>query len=132
MLHFPITFKKTFFFQLNMYFLTVIVTDKKTNLKKDIFVQIFVIDVNDNAPVFNPSEIILSVNENSKIGSLIGVLKATDADILDTDRIKYNLINSPNFIRLNQKTGFMTVAADIDREQVKIFYCLLSQTFLKV
>uniref|UniRef100_A0A158R4V8 CA domain-containing protein n=1 Tax=Syphacia muris TaxID=451379 RepID=A0A158R4V8_9BILA len=107
-----------------LIFLKIAALDVKSRLRKTVLVQLNVVDVNDNAPMFADPEIILTVRENAKYGTLIGGLCAI---IRDSNTVTYSMINAPSFIRLDSNAGLLTVAGEIDREQ-RSFYLFQVQT----
>ena len=52
---------------------------------------ILVEDTNDNPPIFKPYPSTVSVKENSKPGTVVAILEATDADLGIFGQIKYSL-----------------------------------------
>jgi hypothetical protein len=56
-------------------------------------VEIFVTDVNDNAPVFKNDPYSADVAENAKIGHLVRTVIATDADSGYFGRVTYSITN---------------------------------------
>ena len=86
-------------------------------------VLIRVLDVNDNAPVFDQSPYRASVRENSQLGTLVVDVEATDADSMDNGRVGYSIRagNFNNSFRIDISTGAITVANNIDREVVPNF-----------
>ena len=68
-------------------------------------VTIDVIDVDDNPPVFNPSQYTVEYAESLPIGSIIIQLTATDADQLDNAAISYQLINDTTQFMIDAENG---------------------------
>jgi hypothetical protein len=56
-------------------------------------VNIFVTDVNDNAPVFKNAPYSADVAENAKVGHLVRTVIATDADSGPFGRVTYSIAN---------------------------------------
>ena len=79
-----------------------------------------VLDVNDNAPVFEPLQPLnLSLAENAPIGTIVCTVRATDADARATNnsRLEYRLLAAGNQLGLfaiESVTGRLYVAAPID------------------
>eukprot|EP00731_Ephydatia_muelleri_P027063 Em0018g1163a len=74
-------------------------------------ITVYVLDVNDNPPVFNPSNYPLYLNECSPIGTPLFTVYATDADATPQNRIILYTItsgNTNNVFRLDMYTGNMT------------------------
>ena len=79
-------------------------------------ISIFILDVNDNPPIFIDSLFSMSVNEHEPIGFPIGFVYATDADINENSVINFYLVDGTEFFSINVTTGLLSVADDIDRE----------------
>ena len=73
------------------YILTVKATDgggKTASIPVDIFIT----DVNDNAPIFDPVTYSMSVNENEDVGFPITTVTATDKDDGTNGEIMYSIV----------------------------------------
>ncbi|KAM5290333.1 protocadherin-11 X-linked [Glossophaga mutica] len=84
--------------------------------------QVKILDVNDNHPVFAQDEIEVSIPENAPVGASVVQLHATDADIGENAIIHFyfsNLIPSQakRLFDLNSKTGLITIKQPLDREE---------------
>uniref|UniRef100_A0A4W5MMV9 Cadherin, EGF LAG seven-pass G-type receptor 2 n=1 Tax=Hucho hucho TaxID=62062 RepID=A0A4W5MMV9_9TELE len=86
-------------------------------------VTVQVLDVNDNAPIFVSTPFQATVLENVPVGYSIIHIQAIDADSGDNSRLEYRLIETmPNFpFFINNSTGWIVVAADLDRESVDFY-----------
>lgn len=96
------------------------VFDKLTNLETDLplNIQIVVDDVNDNIPQFQ-GPLQLTVPEQSKAGTVVGKVNATDRDQVGTlhVKIKYSLLSGLDLFTINPATGVIsTVTNTLDRE----------------
>ena len=82
-----------------------------------------VVDVNDEAPVFNRDGALYSfhVAERLPVGTKVGVVRARDADAPPNDRFLLELVDqdrrSTGVFSLNTKTGLLTTNRRLDREQ---------------
>uniref|UniRef100_A0A0K0CYT5 Cadherin domain protein n=1 Tax=Angiostrongylus cantonensis TaxID=6313 RepID=A0A0K0CYT5_ANGCA len=56
-----------------------------------LYVHVFILDANDNAPIFTQPRYGISVSANLTVGSQILHLKATDGDIEENGRVRYRL-----------------------------------------
>ncbi|XP_061453671.1 desmocollin-2-like isoform X2 [Rhineura floridana] len=92
-------------------------------------------DDNDNPPVFNPSTCTFIIAENSRVGTLIGQITATDRDEPDTlhTKLKYRIVGQnplpfqgANIFSINPDTGSITLASPfLDRENIQQFTILV-------
>uniref|UniRef100_A0A4W5RRE6 Cadherin domain-containing protein n=1 Tax=Hucho hucho TaxID=62062 RepID=A0A4W5RRE6_9TELE len=82
-----------------------------------------VVDVNDNAPMFVSTPFQSTVLENVAIGYSVIHIQAIDADSGDNARLEYRLTDtSPGFpFTINNSTGWITVAAELDRETTEFY-----------
>ncbi|KAL4593305.1 B-cadherin-like isoform X1, partial [Arapaima gigas] len=73
-------------------------------------------DVNE-APVFNPSEIIVNVPENEKVGERLVTCTATDPDTQMKQSIEYKLGFDPaGWLSINKSSGAIFVKSPMDKE----------------
>ncbi|XP_036415720.1 cadherin EGF LAG seven-pass G-type receptor 2 [Colossoma macropomum] len=86
-------------------------------------VTVQVLDVNDNAPIFVSTPFQATVLENVPIGYSVIHIQAVDADSGDNSRLEYRLTETtPNFpFTINNSTGWIIVAAELDRESVDFY-----------
>ncbi|XP_061788733.2 cadherin EGF LAG seven-pass G-type receptor 2 isoform X3 [Nerophis lumbriciformis] len=86
-------------------------------------VTVQVLDVNDNAPIFVSTPFQATVLENVPLGYSIIHIQAVDADSGDNSRLDYRLTETmPNFpFSINNSTGWIVVAAELDRESVDFY-----------
>ncbi|XP_015127857.1 cadherin EGF LAG seven-pass G-type receptor 1 [Diachasma alloeum] len=114
----------------DVIFLNIIVTDIKTvhnDNSTSASLTLKIIDINDNAPVFNEVEA-LRVTENAITDILIGTVTATDADGPEFNKISYSIkaVNNTedDLISIDQKTGTIRVKSNetIDAEKYEYIY----------
>lgn len=81
--------------------------------------QITVIDVNDNRPLFNMSSLQGAILENSPAGSSVMRIIATDADIGMNAALVFNFTTMAysDVFALNSTTGEITAKKSLDREK---------------
>ncbi|XP_061544471.1 cadherin EGF LAG seven-pass G-type receptor 2 [Phycodurus eques] len=86
-------------------------------------VTVQVLDVNDNAPIFVSTPFQATVLENVPVGYSIIHIQAVDADSGENSRLDYRLTETmPNFpFTINNNTGWIVVAAELDRESVDFY-----------
>uniref|UniRef100_A0AAQ5X5M9 Cadherin domain-containing protein n=1 Tax=Amphiprion ocellaris TaxID=80972 RepID=A0AAQ5X5M9_AMPOC len=84
-------------------------------------INVNVLDVNDNTPLFSKTLYKARVNENAPPGSLVIQLNATDLDEGDNGRVVYSFVKRANFnpadvFFINAETGEITVKGNLDYE----------------
>ncbi|XP_053172608.1 cadherin EGF LAG seven-pass G-type receptor 2 [Scomber japonicus] len=86
-------------------------------------VTVQVLDVNDNAPIFVSTPFQATVLENVPLGYSVIHIQAVDADSGDNSRLEYRLTETtPHFpFTINNSTGWIIVAAELDRESVDFY-----------
>ncbi|KAM9332560.1 protocadherin Fat 3 [Pholidichthys leucotaenia] len=85
---------------------------------------ILVLDVNDNAPVFQRRDYSVTVPEDVAVGTEVLRVLATSADIGPNADITYNIRsgNELGMFSLDRKLGSISVADDLDFEVCKDYY----------
>ncbi|XP_072251823.1 protocadherin gamma-A5-like isoform X20 [Leuresthes tenuis] len=82
---------------------------------------ITVLDVNDNAPVFTQQTYKATVKENSRTGTVVSTVTASDADQDTNGKITYSITNTLDDVRnvfhVNEEKGEVTLIGNIDFEQ---------------
>ncbi|XP_069489759.1 cadherin EGF LAG seven-pass G-type receptor 2 isoform X2 [Ambystoma mexicanum] len=86
-------------------------------------VTVQVLDVNDNAPIFVSTPFQATVLENVPIGYSVIHIQAIDADSGENSRLEYSLVDTgSNFpFSINNNTGWILVASELDRETVDFY-----------
>ena len=83
---------------------------------------IFVMDINDNAPVINPPTE-FSVNETTSVGDIVGCINATDEDSGQNAVLSYTAIGNQCGIAIpfavNVSTGCIEVCVSLDFESTR-------------
>nr|XP_046180209.1 protocadherin gamma-A4-like isoform X1 [Oncorhynchus gorbuscha] len=86
-------------------------------------IEITVLDVNDNAPVFNQSVYRATVMENAQKGTFITTLNASDADSGSNGLVTYSFSNLKgnlaDIFEIDRTTGKISVAGQMDFEKDK-------------
>ncbi|XP_070559913.1 LOW QUALITY PROTEIN: protocadherin Fat 4-like [Ptychodera flava] len=82
------------------------------------YITVIILDVNDNAPIINPSSYAESIYEDTPVGTVVLQVLATDADIGENARLTYTLTNGNELghFNIDPDTGVLTVAQALDRE----------------
>ncbi|KAB0365705.1 hypothetical protein FD754_009861 [Muntiacus muntjak] len=115
--------------QQSSYTLSVQATDQSPGrvLSSLATVSITVLDVNDNPPVFERRDYLVSVPEDTSPGTQVLAVFATSKDIGTNAEITY-LIRSGNEqgkFRINPKTGGISVSEALDYELCRKFYLVV-------
>nr|XP_033783594.1 protocadherin gamma-A4-like [Geotrypetes seraphini] len=88
-------------------------------------IRIVVLDVNDNAPIFNQSLYKVTVRENVPLGTVVTVLKATDKDQGINAEIGYLYSKitdkASHTFHLDSKTGEISVQRQLDFEELELY-----------
>lgn len=89
-------------------------------------VQIRLVPINDQVPVFNLAEYRVNVPENSTVGSSVARLEASDGDRFSTNNIQYSIVsgNDGNFFSLTN-TGDVVLARMLDHETARMHQFLV-------
>ncbi|XP_061899901.1 protocadherin beta-11-like [Entelurus aequoreus] len=86
-------------------------------------ININILDINDNAPVFNQTTYKSKVVENAVKGTHVLTVNATDADSGSNAKVTYSFSKSnaeiEDTFHINEETGCITVAKQIDYEKEK-------------
>ncbi|XP_038055209.1 protein dachsous-like [Patiria miniata] len=86
-----------------------------------VTVNINVLDMNDNTPVFANDPIQFSLSENVAVGHLVWTFLATDADSGTNSDIRYSILTPQSTFTVDEITGALTTIAEIDRESIPRF-----------
>ncbi|XP_061900009.1 protocadherin alpha-2-like isoform X7 [Entelurus aequoreus] len=91
-----------------------------------IQIQINVLDVNDNSPLFSKSLYKVQVVENADIGNVLVTLSATDLDDGVNSHLAYSFVERGHFnpddkFTLNENTGEITVKGEINYEETQAY-----------
>ncbi|XP_030000839.1 protocadherin beta-16-like [Sphaeramia orbicularis] len=87
-------------------------------------IDITVLDVNDNAPVFTQPIYKTIVTENSPTGTVVSTVTASDADEGSNGKITYSIGNTDDVKRvfsINKESGQVTLIGNIDFEVSRYF-----------
>ncbi|KAM6162185.1 cadherin EGF LAG seven-pass G-type receptor 1 [Erethizon dorsatum] len=97
-------------------------------LSASVEIQVTVLDINDNPPVFERDELELFVEENSPVGSVVAKIRANDPDEGPNAQIMYQIVegNVPEVFQLDLLSGDLRALAELDFE-VRRDYMLVVQ-----
>ncbi|XDV54082.1 hypothetical protein PO909_022456 [Leuciscus waleckii] len=86
-------------------------------------IQVTLLDINDNAPVFNQSVYRATIAENAPKGTYITTVNASDADSEANSLISYSFANFKSnrndIFKIDRKTGVITLTGMFDYERAK-------------
>ncbi|XP_042287246.1 protocadherin-16-like [Thunnus maccoyii] len=101
------------------YTLEVVATDRGSPaLSSTVTVEVKVLDVNDNSPVFSSSSYSVDVSEDAAEGSQVLKVTATDADENQNGKVLYFLSQEAHgAFSVDENTGRITTSAPLDREK---------------
>ncbi|XP_067374263.1 protocadherin alpha-5-like isoform X7 [Channa argus] len=111
------------------YNVTIVATDEGTSpLSNTHIITVHVSDVNDNPPLFSESLYIVYVTENSRVGTVIKTVTATDADVNQNGHVSYSFLQSnieslplSTMININSETGHIVSLQSFNYEEIKTF-----------
>ncbi|XP_036379668.1 protocadherin alpha-8-like [Megalops cyprinoides] len=92
----------------------------------ELNVTVIVLDINDNAPVFNKQKYTVNVKENIPVGTVLIAVNATDRDEGLNGEIVYTFgkqlwSKASDLFDLDRKTGEIKVKGEIDFEEKQIY-----------
>uniref|UniRef100_A0AAY4C8E6 FAT atypical cadherin 1 n=1 Tax=Denticeps clupeoides TaxID=299321 RepID=A0AAY4C8E6_9TELE len=104
------------------YKLRVRAMDSSTTAYSEVFVDIILQDVNDNAPVFEASLYNISLSESTAVGTAVLQVRALDSDFGTNREVLYQLLEqggsvSPYF-GIDQDTGVIVTTSFLDYETI--------------
>ncbi|XP_040006119.1 protocadherin-16 isoform X2 [Xiphias gladius] len=105
------------------YTLEVVATDRGSPiLSTTVTVEVKVLDVNDNSPVFSRSSYSVEVSEDAAEGTQVLDVSATDADDDLNGKVLYFLSKETHgAFTVDENTGRITTAAPLDREKIESY-----------
>ncbi|XP_076860885.1 LOW QUALITY PROTEIN: cadherin EGF LAG seven-pass G-type receptor 1 [Brachyhypopomus gauderio] len=112
-----------------VYNMKAVAKDRGADPKSaEVAIQVSVLDINDNAPVFEKDELYVDVKENSPAHSVVAQITATDPDEGTNAQIMYQIVegNIPEVFDLDIFTGDLKALMDLDYE-TKTEYVIVVQ-----
>ncbi|XP_044081783.1 protocadherin gamma-B3 isoform X12 [Neovison vison] len=111
------------------YNITITVTDRgKPPLSSNGSVTLNIIDVNDNAPVFQQPFYLVHIAENNLPGASIAQVSAFDPDLGPNGRVSYSIIASDlepraleSYVSVSAQSGVVFAQRAFDHEQLRAF-----------
>ena len=87
-------------------------------------VSVTLLDINDEAPVFEQTSYSFSVDENEAAGALVGQVYAHDADTAAFNSFEFSIETNEEF-RISRRSGIISTARVFDRERTPVFRLLV-------
>ena len=108
---------------ITVYNLTVVVSDGIPNNEPlgTSTVEVFITDVNDNAPQFNSSVITTTINEDISVGQIVLEFSAIDSDLGNNSILTYAVINDTMLPFIITDDGVLITDDLLDRETVAAY-----------
>lgn len=104
--------------QVEFYHLNVCVRDRGRPPRLGcLLVNVTVLDVNDNPPLFQQSEYVVTLNESAPVGTRVVAVTATDRDKDDNARLTYYLPDNERQFTIDPETGDIVTAEVLDCPQ---------------
>ena len=105
-----------------LYTVIVTATDSRSNQSSFLIIKIYIINENDNTPMFRGEPYEATAMENSTMNAIVPIitLTAVDADLGEHGQIEYHILsgNSLKYFTLNSTTGSITASNNLDRETI--------------
>ncbi|XP_057206378.1 protocadherin Fat 3a isoform X2 [Triplophysa rosa] len=114
------------------YRLIVRATDCLTGARAEVDVEVTVLDVNDNPPVFEQPSYKAVISESVMIGTAALQVLATDADSEKNAAVRYQIIpdrnNSTEHFHIDSSSGLILTARSLDHETIQRYVFLVKAT----
>ncbi|XP_056328618.1 protocadherin Fat 1 [Danio aesculapii] len=85
------------------------------------FLDVKILDANDNSPEFLQREYIVDISEDTAIGTDIIQLEAKDKDLGVNGMVRYSFLTETDKFIIHEETGIVTVMRLLDREANPVF-----------
>ncbi|XP_068705618.1 cadherin-23-like isoform X2 [Montipora foliosa] len=117
----------------NSYKLTIKAQDLgSSSLSSEKTITIALTNVDDNTPIFNERQVKLSVGENRPAGAVVGSIAAYDADQAGPIFYYIQVGNIGNIFLLNETSGILITAREVDREDSPAFFLYIKSSNVKL
>lgn len=104
--------------QVEFYSLNVCARDRgKPPRLGYLLVNVTVLDVNDNPPIFQHSDYVVALNESVPVGTIVLTVKANDKDTEDNSELTYYLPDTEEQFTIDPETGTIRTAEPLDCPQ---------------
>ncbi|XP_042324434.1 protocadherin Fat 4 isoform X2 [Sceloporus undulatus] len=101
------------------YSLQVLATDLGSPaLSSMVQVNVSLLDVNDNSPLFYPVQYFAHIQENEPAGSYVATVSASDPDLGLNGTVRYTIsVGDTSRFQIHNQTGVITTKTVLDREE---------------
>ncbi|XP_030632872.1 protocadherin Fat 3a isoform X2 [Chanos chanos] len=107
-------------------------TDCLTGARAEVDVEVIVVDVNDNAPVFEQPVYRAVISESAMIGTAALQVQATDKDSEKNAVVRYQIIsdrnNSTDHFHIDSSSGLILTARSLDHETQQRYVFVVKAT----
>ncbi|CAL8364079.1 unnamed protein product [Lota lota] len=114
------------------YRLTVKATDPQTGARSEVDVDVAVLDVNDNPPLFRNTSYSATLPENAMTGTAVLKVSAQDQDSERNAAVSYHIVsdlyNSTDYFSVDGRTGVVVTARVLDFELVQRYNFIVRAT----
>uniref|UniRef100_A0A8C4Q7A7 Uncharacterized protein n=1 Tax=Eptatretus burgeri TaxID=7764 RepID=A0A8C4Q7A7_EPTBU len=87
------------------------------HLASGVWINILLLDENDNAPQFNWTSLNATVMENNQPGAILTQVQARDPDAGSNGTIRYTLCNAPKYLSLDPVNGYLRTSRQLDHKE---------------
>lgn len=104
------------------YYLNITVFDLgQPQLSTSRVLSVVLLDVNDNAPVFDKAVTRFKIKENAPVGTELFQFKATDGDVGENGHVWYAMVNDTDDFTIDGRSGVLTIVKELDRESQSMY-----------
>lgn len=105
------------------YKLNIRATDSLTGAHSEVFVDIILEDVNDNAPVFLSNSYYANISEAAVVGTSVLQVEARDSDTGNNKEVFYQLVEergrSSDYFTIDLESGIISTTQVLDQEEIQ-------------
>lgn len=97
-------------------------TQSLVSLQSELFIYVTLLDINDNAPIFEQTYFHIDINENQPKHTILTRLRAYDIDKDKNGTVRYELaIKHTNEFSIDVRSGILRTKRILDREQCEFY-----------
>jgi len=117
------------------YTFTAVATDAGSSMERrnaSVTVDVTILDLNDNQPVFTNSTYLTQTLENTSLLTTLLTVRAFDIDFGENGDFVYSIVsgNDSSFFAINSTSGDISLVMELDRERQEVmeFYIMATDT----